>query len=79
MFMSLCVDVIVMWFAYFVNYTGVCGAGVSDVYMLNNVGNRTALVEHQFWRFVSECSVCFTSFVVVCDEFDNYVWGVCLL
>ena len=36
MFMSLCVDVMVS-----VCFTGASGVGVSDVYMLNNVGNRT--------------------------------------
>ena len=29
------------------------------------------------WCFVSECSVCFASFDVVCDEFEKYVLDVC--
>ena len=41
MFMSLWVDVMVMSSAYIVSFTVVCGVGVSDVYMLNNVGDRT--------------------------------------
>ena len=42
MFMSLCVNVMVMWFAYVVSFTGAFGVGLSDVYiMLNNVGDRT--------------------------------------
>ena len=36
MFMSWCVDV--MSSAYFVSFTCACGVGVSDVYMMNNVG-----------------------------------------
>ena len=34
MFMSLCIDVMVMSSAYVVRYTGACRVGVSDVYML---------------------------------------------
>ena len=42
MFMSfICVDVMVMSSAYVVRFIGACGVGVSDVYMLNNVGDRT--------------------------------------
>ena len=41
MFMSMCVDVIVMSHAYVVNFTCACGVGVSDVYMLNNLVDRT--------------------------------------
>ena len=41
MFMSLCVDVMVMSSEYVVSFTDVCGVGVSDVYMLNSVGDRT--------------------------------------
>ena len=32
MFMSLCVDVMVMSSAYVVSFTGACGVGVSDMY-----------------------------------------------
>ena len=39
--MSLCVDVMVMSSAYGVICTGVCGVGVSDVYMLNGVNDKT--------------------------------------
>ena len=28
--------------------------------------------------FFSECGVCFASFDVVCDAFDNGVWDVCV-
>ena len=43
MFMSLCVDVMVtvMASAYVVSFTGACGVGVSDVYMLKSVGDST--------------------------------------
>ena len=40
MLMSLCVDVMVMSSAYVVSFTGACGVGVSDVYILNNVGEH---------------------------------------
>ena len=41
MFIWLCVDVMVMSSVYVVSFTGSCGIGVSDVYMLNSVGNMT--------------------------------------
>ena len=41
MFMLFCVDVMVMSSAYVVSFAGACGVGLSDVYMLNNVGDRT--------------------------------------
>ena len=41
MFMSLCVNVMVMSSEYVVSFTGACGVGVSDVYMLKSV-------EHHF-------------------------------
>ena len=41
MFMSLCVDVMVMSSAHVVSFTGVCGVGMSDVYMLKSMGDRT--------------------------------------
>ena len=41
MFLSMCVDVMVMSFTYALSFTGACGVGVVDVYMLNNVGDRT--------------------------------------
>ena len=51
MFMSLCVDVMVMSSAYDVSFTGV---GVSDVYMLKSLGDRTPLCGTPFlnWRCV---------------------------
>ena len=81
MFMSLCVDVMVMSSAYVVGFTGACGVGVSDVYMLKSVGDSTPPCGTPFlnWRFVSECGVCFAAFDVVCDVFDNGVWDVCLV
>ena len=39
MLMSLCVDVMVMSSALVVSFTGACGVGVSDVYMLKCVGD----------------------------------------
>ena len=41
MFMSLCVDVMVMSSAYVVSLTGDCGVGVSDVDILKSVGDST--------------------------------------
>ena len=41
MFISLCDDVMVMSSALVVSFTGACGVGVSDVYMLKRVGDRT--------------------------------------
>ena len=58
------------------SFIGGCGVGVSDVYMLNNVGNRTPPRGTTVWN--CKC-VCFSSFDVVCDEFDNGVWAVCLV
>ena len=55
MFMSLCVDVMeVMSSAYVVSFTGACGVGVSDVYMLKSVGDRTPPCGTPFlnWRCV---------------------------
>ena len=54
MLMPLCVDVMVMSSAYVVSFTGACGVGVSDVYMLKSVGDRTPLCGTPFlnWRCV---------------------------
>ena len=55
MFMSLCyVDVMVMSSAYVVSFTGVCGVGVSGVYMLKSVGDSTPPCGTSFlnWRCV---------------------------
>ena len=41
MFMSLCVNVMVISSAYVVSFPGACGVGVSDVYMFKSVGNCT--------------------------------------
>ena len=80
MFMSLCVDVMMMFSALVVSFTGACGVGVSDVYMLKSVGNSTPPCGTPFLNwfcgdFVSECGVCFAAF----DVFDNGVWDVCLV
>ena len=54
MFISLCVDVMVMSAALVVSFIGACGVGVSDVYMLKSVGDRTAPCGTPFlnWRCV---------------------------
>ena len=54
MFMSLCVNVMVLSSAYVVSFTGACGVGLSDVYMLKSVGDRTPLCETPFlnWHCV---------------------------
>ena len=41
MFMSLYVDVMVMSYTYALSCTGACGVGLSDMYILNNVGDKT--------------------------------------
>ena len=33
---------------YAVSFIGACGAGISAVYMLNSVGDRTPLLAHHF-------------------------------
>ena len=57
MFMSLCVDFMVMSSAYVVSFTGACDVGRSDVYMLNSVGDRTSPCETQVlnWCCVDVC------------------------
>ena len=40
-FILLCVENMVLTSAYIVRFSGACGVGVSNVYMLNNVGDRT--------------------------------------
>ena len=45
MFLSLCVDVMLMSSAYVVRFTGgACGVGVSDVYMLKSVGDIIIII-----------------------------------
>ena len=46
-FLSLCVDVMVMSSAYVVSFTGACGVGVSDVYMLKSVVDRTPILNRR--------------------------------
>ena len=43
-----------MSYAYVVSFTGACGVGVSDVYMLKSVGDRTPSCGAPFlyWRCV---------------------------
>ena len=41
MFMSLCVDIMMMSCAYVVSFTSNCGVGVSDLYMLKSVCDST--------------------------------------
>ena len=62
-FMSFCVDVMMMSCVFVVSFTGTCGVGVSDVYMLNNVCDRTRALWNTSFEltlrfFFSECS-CF--------------------
>ena len=54
MLMSLCVDVMVMSSLLVVSFTGVCGVGVSDVYMLKSVSDGTPPCGTPFlnWRCV---------------------------
>ena len=54
MLMSLCVDVMVISSAYVASFTGACGVGVSGVYMLKSVGDRTPPCGTSFldWRCV---------------------------
>ena len=41
MLLLMCIDVMVMSSEYVVNFTAACGVGMSDMYMLNNVGDKT--------------------------------------
>ena len=80
----LCIDVMVISSAYVVSFTGACGVRVSYVYMLKSVGDWTPPYGTPVlnWRCVDVFSgggVCFAAFNVVCDEFDNGVWDVCLV
>ena len=70
-----CIDVLVMSSAYIVSFTGACGVGVSDVYMLKSVDDRTTPCGTPVLncRLVSACGVCLD---VVCDEFENGLWDV---
>ena len=54
MLMPLCVDGMGMSSAYVVSFTGACGVGVSDVYMLKSLGDRTPPCGTPFlnWRCV---------------------------
>ena len=62
---SLCVDVMVMSSAYIVSFTGACGVGVSDVYMLKSVGDNRPPCGTPFlnWRCVY---VCFLMWCMLC-------------
>ena len=72
-------------FAYVVSFIGACGVGVSDVYMLKSVGDRTPPCGTPFFKlplcfcFLSDCGVCFAAFHLVCDLFDDGVWDVWLV
>ena len=73
MFWLVCVDVMVMSYSYVVSFTSACGVGMSAVYMMKRVRDRTPPcgASRLKWRcdlgFFSECSVCLASFNVVCD------------
>ena len=72
----MCIDVMVMSSEYVVSFTGACGVGVSDVYKLNNVGDRmppcgTPVLK---WHCVD---VLFLN--VDFEEFENGVQDVCLV
>ena len=55
------------------SFIGAYGVGVSDGYMLKSVGHSMCLC------FIIECGVCFAAFDIVCDDFENGVWDVCLV
>ena len=54
MFMSLCAYAMATSFVYVVIPTGPCGVGVSYVYMLNSVGDRTPSYRTPVlnWRYI---------------------------
>ena len=54
MFMSFCVDVMVISSAYVIRFSGVCGVGGSDMYMLRRGGDSTPPCGTPFlnWRCV---------------------------
>ena len=73
--LTVCVDVMVMSSSSVVSFIGAYGVGMSYVYMLNSVGDVTPPCGTPVlnWCCVSECSIGFMSFDVVCDEFENGV------
>ena len=82
MLMSLCVDVMVMSFMYVISFTGACGVGLSDVYMLKSVGDRSRLVDVEMVLFMLysdvvvrrvvafEAMLCGDVWDVVCDVWE---------
>ena len=76
-FLLVCVYVMVMVFAYEVSCSGDGDCGMSDVYVLKSVGERTPVLN---WRYVDVYSLnvaCFSAFGVVCYEFDlTMVFGI---
>ena len=74
--MFMCVDGMVMSSAYVVTFTGACGIGVSDVYMMKSVGDSTPPCGTPFlnWRFVSECGVCFGLLMYLIMVCGMFVW-----
>ena len=70
MFMSVCGAVIVMSSAYVVCCTESGGRGVSEVYMLKSIFERTPPCG------TPECCVCLESFDVVCDVSEYSMWYV---
>ena len=82
-YLLVCVDVMGMSYAYEVSCSGAGGRVMSDVYVLKNVGEGRLLEGRQFyidvvWMCVSKCCVYFAPSDVVCYEFDNGVWDVCV-
>ena len=73
MFMPVGGAVIVMSSAYVVSCTESGGSGISKVYMLKSMGERTP--PDLNCRFVvPECCVCHVSLDVVCDVSEYGVW-----
>ena len=61
------------------------GSGMSDIYMLKSIGERTPPCETPVLMCfclcccVLEFAVCFPDFVVVCCEFLYCCWYVCVV
>ena len=79
MFISLCVDVMVMSSAYVVIFTGACGVGVSDVYMLKSVFDSTPPCGTPFlnWRCVDVLFLNVVYALRLLMKFSMYLIMVC--
>ena len=80
--MLVCVESELMSSAYVKSLMLSGGVGMSDMYTLKSVGERTppwgtpVLILDLFGGFVVICCVCFPAFGVIRNVFDDCVWDV---